>query len=416
MKKLVVLAILLISAVLTPIFTLEGTALFDSAIENYKQKQNEIALEQLLEFRNLNPENRKEDDALWYIGRLYERLDRIEAAETAFREVLEIVGSNRLAEAAYDLSQILYSRKNYLEITDFLSHLMELDKPDSYEIRSLDILGDSLYSLGRSHRSEYRDEAAAVYFLKAAEAYEFLLSFQEDDADRSKTLYNLGKSYRRLATLGLSRAYYVDYYEKGINTLRESGLPAALTLLSKLENSRNLDLEIDTAVLGGLDNITTSFGSDLSADVSLIFPLGFNKELFMGISYEHDDFSFKTFNFDPLKTGDSRLIQSTDKISSDLVLKIGNSRNFLNTFKLDAVYRLAEDAGDNYYSVSFSENGDWRINSEWKTGWDSEFSWKVFPDYLVGGHKIDSIKADIKPYIKWYYSDKSELTLNYGLN
>ena len=59
MKKLVVLAILLISAVLTPIFTLEGTALFDSAIENYKQKQNEIALEQLLEFRNLNPENRK---------------------------------------------------------------------------------------------------------------------------------------------------------------------------------------------------------------------------------------------------------------------------------------------------------------------------------------------------------------------
>jgi len=416
MKKQLFLIVLLFFAVLLSVFSLEGTALYESALENYKQKLNEAALEQLIEFRNLNPENRKTDDALWYIGRLYERLDLIDDAEAAFREVLEIQDSNRLAEAAYDLSQILYSRKSYLEITDLLYPLMELEQPDSYELLSLEILGDALYNIALSERSDYQDEAAAKMFIKAAEVYEYVLLFQDDEADRSDIFYSLGKSYRRLATLDLDKIYYSEYYNKALEALKKSELPRATSLVIDLENSRSIDLELDVTALGGSDNITTSFGSDLSVDALLTFPLGFNKEFLFDLKYGHDDFSFKTFNFDPLKTGDTRLIQSTDKVSSDLVFKIGSKRRFLNTLKFSADYRLAEDAGDNYYALSLAEDGLLRINSKWKTGWDSEFNWKVFPDYLINGHKIDSVQGDLKPFLQWYFTDKSDLTLTYGFN
>ena len=416
MKKQLLLTVLLILAVLTSAFSLEGIALYEKALENYKQKQNEIALEQLLEFRTNNSESRKEDDALWYIGRLYERLDRVTDAELAFREVLEIQDSNRLAEAAYDLGQILYSRKDYLEITDLLSPLMELEQPDSYEIRSLEILGDSFYSLGRSKRSEYLDKMAVEFFILSAEVYEHLLSFQEDEKDRSDTFYSLGKSYRRLSTLGLDETYYYEYYEKALEALKKSELPRASALALDLENSRKLNLELDAAVLGGLDNITTSFGADLSLDALLTFPLGFNKELSFGLKYGHDDFSFKTFNFDPLKTDDTRLIQSTDKISMDISFDAGSSRGFLYTLRLDGDYRLAEDSGDDYYGLKLSNDFLWRINSGWKTGMDTVLGWKVFPDYLVGGHEIDSVQGDVNPFLQWYFSDNSDLTLTYGLN
>lgn len=416
MKKLILITILLFSAVLIPVYSLEGTALYESAIENYKSKQNEIALEQFLEFRNKNPENRKADDALWYIGRLSEKLNRIGDAETAFREVLEIKGSNRLAEAAYDLSQILYSRKNYLEVIELLTPLMELEEPDSYEVRSLEILGDSFYNHARSERSDFRDESAAVYFINAAEVYEFLLGFLEEEKDRLDTLYSLGKSYRWLAALGINHDYFDKYYEMSINALRESGTPRALSLLMKLEKSRENNYEVFVSTLGGFNNITSSPGFDLTADAEFMMPLGYNLEIDGGLKYSFDDFSFKTFNFDNSKTGDLRLIQSKSTISADISLVTGNSRNYENTIRLDADYVIAEDFGDTNYGLKISEDGLLRIDDKWQTGWDSEFAWKVFPDYMIGGHKIDSIQGDISPFLQWYFSDNSDVTLTYGLN
>lgn len=416
MKKYLILLTMIITAAQFSLFSLEGIALYEAGLKNYKQKQNEIALEQLIEFHNQNPENIKADDALWYIGRLYERLDRVDEAEAAFREILKIQDSNRLSEAAYDLSQILFSRKNYLEITELLSPLMGLEKPDSYEIRSINILGDTFYSLGRMARTEYRDKAASIYFIQATEIYQKLLGFQEDEGDLSRTFYSLGKSCRRLATLDLSKTYYDEYFRKGIDALQESGSPQALHLLADLEKSRKAALDITAGAMTGFDNITQSAGLDISVDIGMTIPLGFKKELLLGFSYNHDDFSFKTFNFDPIKTGDARLIQSTDKISADLALDTGSSRSFLNTLRLDADLKLAEDLGDNYYALKLSEDGLIRINQKWKTGWDSDFSWKVFPDYLVGGHKIDSVQGDLKPFVQWYFADKSDLTLTYGFN
>jgi len=98
MKKLLDITILLFFIGFSTVFSLEGAEFYEAGLENYKQKQNETALEQLIEFRNLNPESNKADDALWYISRLYERLERVDDAETSFREVLEIQDSNRLAE------------------------------------------------------------------------------------------------------------------------------------------------------------------------------------------------------------------------------------------------------------------------------------------------------------------------------
>ena len=83
---------------------------------------------------------------------------------------------------------------------------------------------------------------------------------------------------------------------------------------------------------------------------------------------------------------------------------------------MDTDYIIAEDFGDSNYGVKISEDGLLRINGEWKTGWDSEFGWKVFPDYLVGGHKIDSLQGEFKPYLQWYFADKADLTLTYGFN
>ncbi|MDA3940409.1 MAG: hypothetical protein PF693_14060 [Spirochaetia bacterium] len=416
MKKQMLIIIILILAVLIPVFSLDGRDLYNAGHENYKQKQNEVALEQFIEFRNLNLDSIKADDALWYIGRLYERLDRIEDAENTFREVLIIENSNRLAEAAYDLSQILYSQKSFAEIIALLAGLQDLEQPDSYEIRSMSILGDTFYRLGRGARSDYNDSEAADYFIKAADIYESLLEFQEDEADRADTFYNLGKSYRRLATLELNKTYYAEYFLKGVEAFQESGTPRALALLADLENSRKTDLQLTAGTQAGFDSITQNLGLDIAADVNLTFPLGFNKELLAGLTYAHDDFSFKTFNFDPLKTGDTRLIQSSDKISADIAVKTGSSRNFLNTLRLDGDLKLAEDTGDNYYFLKLSEDGLFRINNEWKTGWNSEFSWKVFPDYLVGGHQIDSVQGDLKPFVQWYFADRSDVTLTYGLN
>ena len=330
--------------------------------------------------------------------------------------MLILSDSNRLAEAAYDLSQILYSQKNYAEITELLSGFPDLEKPDSYEIRSLEILGDAFYSLGRSERSDYMDAEAADYFIRAAEVYEILLDFQEDEADISDTYYSLGKAYRRLATLDLSREYFNKYYEMAVAALKQSDKSRAQDLLEDLENSRKSNFELNLGTMGGVDNITVSPGMDLTADAGFRIPLGYKKEINGWFRYSHDDFSFKTFNFDSNKTGDLRLIQSKDKISTDISLETGSKRNFQNTFRLDADYTVAEDFGDDNYEVKISEDGLLRINREWKTGWDSEFGWKVFPDYLVGGHKIDSLQGEFRPFVQWYFADKADLTLAYGLN
>jgi tetratricopeptide (TPR) repeat protein len=416
MKKKKSIVILLTLVILSPLFTQEDISLYDLGIENYKSKKNEKALELLQEFRLQNPDHTKADDALWYTGRLYERLDRVADAEEVFREVLTIQDSNRLAEAKYDLSQILYSKRNYVEILEILGDLPEMEQADSYELRSMEILGDSLYALGNSFRSDYKHTEAAENYIYAAEVYEVLLGFLVDEKNRSNVLYSLGKSYRRLATLGLNKESYESYYKKSIDSLFLSDNPGAVGLIEDLTNDRKINLKLKAELLAGLESIGNVPGFDLKADISASFPLAFNVELITSLNYVHDDFSFKTFNFDPTKTENTRLIQSTDKISTDLILKTGNIRTFQNTLELNGSYRLAEDFGDNYYSLSFSEDGLLRINSAWKTGWKSDFSWKVFPDYLVGGHKIDSIQGDFEPYVQWYFSDKSDLTFNYGIN
>ena len=185
---------------------------------------------------------------------------------------------------------------------------------------------------------------------------------------------------------------------------------------SDLENDKKTNLQITISALAGADSITTAPGFELGADVTGTLPLGFNKQLTTGLSYTHNDFSFKTFNFDPGKTGDTRLIQSTDKISADISFEAGSSRKFLYTLRLDGDYRLADDPEDDYYALKLSEDVLWRINNQWKTGVESEFHLEIFPDYLVGGNKIDSVYGDVASYIQWYFSDNADLTLNYAFN
>lgn len=386
----------------------------------YFERRNEEAFEVLTEFRQSFPNDIKADDALWRIGRLHMRFDQDLEAEQAFLDILALPKTNRAEEATYDLGRLMYARDDFEEVIALFRPLYNVAGLDLYERRSVKLAAKAHYALGLRAQSDYRDAVATEHFTAAAEWYEHLLTEEEDATERAEVSLGLGKSYDHLLDLARdskSAARHAALAESALLTAATgvvgNDLADAESRLNDIANAQAVSFRADIDALGGIENLAVSLGATVDAKAAVIVPLGFQQELRAEVSYDHDSFAVKTFNFAPTKTGTARMIEWTETLAAELGWRAGSSRSFRNDLIIGGSVRWAEDLGDNRYIASADDALRWRFAPEWRLDWDNSAKLTVYPDYLSGTNKIDSVGATSRPEVSFYGLDPITVSIAY---
>ena len=423
-RKTVSLLIMFLFAVAPAIVMAVDRADYDSGLEKYKQKQNEEALILFQRFITQFPESVKVDDAQWYMGRLYICLNQEDKAELLFREILLNKDSNRFEEASYDLGKILYARKLYSEVVDLLSFIDTTDELNFYHRKGLKLSARAWYKLAYRQKLDYNEETAREMFSNSLARYERLEPSIIDKTDLSRIHFAMAEIYSHLTDITYDTEQYQVYWAKALEYLKTS-LPMipdfyrekAEKMLNDMELSQKVRVKGRLTAYGGADNLSAnSYGSDIYTRGTLVIPTLARSRFSLDLSYKHDSFDFVASNFDPVKTGDSRLVQYSDTFGIDLTWKSGTRRNIYNKMQLFSDYQTAEDIRDNYLSAGVSDSGSVRFNKLWRFGWNSKFEWRTYPNYLISGKKLDYIKGSLDPSIKYYGLDWVDVSLIYGID
>lgn len=396
---------------------------YDSGLEKYKQKQNKAALAFFQRFILQFPKSVKADDAQWYMGRIYIRLNLESKAEMVLREVLLNKNSNRFEEASYDLGKILYSRKQYSEVVDLLRFIDTTDELNSYHLKGLELSARAWYRLAFREKLDFNEEASAEMFLESLNRYKRLEPIITDKTVSSRVYFAMGEIYSHLSDITYNSVQYTAYQDKALKYLTSS-LPMisdfyrekAEKMVTDLELSRKVRVTGRLRAFGGADNLSAgTYGSDIYAKSTLLIPASTRNIFSLDLSYKHDSFDFVASNFDPLKTGDERLVQYSDTFGIDLAWKKGTRRTVYNKLNVSTDYQIAEDIRDNYLGAGVSDSGSYRLNYLWRFGWDSSVEWRTYPNYLVSGRKLDYVSGTLDPSIKYYGLEWANISLIYGL-
>ena len=397
---------------------------YDRALEKYKNKENEEALSLFEKFTAEYPNSVKADDANWYIGRLYIRLERIDEAEQFFKNVLSDETSNRFEEASYDLGKILYSRKLYTDVIDLLSFIDSVDVLNAYHLKGKELSARAWKRLAYREKLNYNEQQSKELYNTSLSIYEELEALIVDESDLSRIRFAMAKIYSDLTDLSYDSDSYNEYLNKNLEYVKMA-LPSisdfyrarAEKMLIDLESSKKVGFDGRLTAFTGADNLSANtFGADIYTRGSFDFPLRNRNSLSLDLSFKHDSFDFVSSNFDKTKTGDARFVQYTNKVSADLSWKSGTRRNVYNKLKLFSDLLFAEDTKDDYTSAGVSDLGSIRFNKLWRFSWDSQFEWRIYPNYLVGGRKLDYIKGSLDPSIKLYAYDWLDISLIYGFD
>ncbi|MCF6334581.1 MAG: hypothetical protein L3J12_02430 [Spirochaetales bacterium] len=397
---------------------------YNSGVEKYKQKQNEDALSLFQGFVEQFPDSIKVDDAQWYMGRIYLRLNQEAKAELLFKEILLNRESNRFEEASYALGKILYARKLYSEVVDLLSFIDTTDELNFYHLKGLELSARAWYRLAYREKLAYNEKAAVEMFAASLMRYERLNPFIIDEGDQSRIDFAVAKIYSHLKDITYDPEQYQVYLDKSIEYLKSS-LPMisdlyrvkAETMLKDMEASQKVRVNGRFTAYGGADNYSlNTYGADIFTKGSLVVPTLGRSSLSMDLSYKHGSFGFVASIFDPSKIGNAKFVQYSDTFGLDLTWKSGTRRNLYNKLNLFSNYKLAEDLRHNYLSAGGSDSGSVRFNRLWRFGWDSKFEWRTYPNYLpASGNKLDYIKGSLDPSIKFYGLDWVDISLLYGV-
>ncbi len=424
-RKLISLMIILLFVIAPVLVMAVDRADYNSGLEKYKQKQNEESLSLFQKFITQFPDSAKVDDAQWYMGRIYLRLNQEAKAELLFKEILLNRESNRFEEASYDLGKILYARKLYSEVVDLLSFIDTTDELNFYHLKGLELSARAWYRLAYREKLAYNEKAAVEMFSASLIRYERLAPSIIDKADLSRIHFAMAELYSHLTDITYDTDQYQVYLNKSMEYLKSS-LPMisdfyrakAETMLKDMETSQKVRVKGRFTAYGGADNLSlNTYGADIYTKGSLVVPTLGHSSLSMDLSYKHGSFDFVASNFDPLKTGDARFVQYSDTFGLDLTWKSGTRRNLYNKLNLFSDYKLAEDTRDNYLSAGASDSGSMRFNKLWRFGWDSKFEWRTYPNYLLAsGNKLDYIKGSLDPSIKFYGLDWVDVSLIYGVD
>ncbi|MDA3809273.1 MAG: hypothetical protein PF518_02970 [Spirochaetaceae bacterium] len=396
---------------------------YDSAYEMYKNDQNEEALKLFEQFITDYPDSVKTDDALWFMGRLYRRLNDDKQAALLFKKVLAQEDSNRYEEAAYDLAKIYYYDQQYpavLEITGFIDNL---DQLGTYHMKGLELRSRALYWLALREKIDYNENDSIDLFQEAISGYKRLEPLYTDKEDLSSVHLAMAKIHDKLSDMTYSVAQYNDqldnalqYARLALPSLIDTDKADAEKLISDIEQNRKVGFSGKIIAYAGLDNLSAgTFGGEAYGSATLEFPTAGRSSLELGVSFKHDSYDFVTSNFDPAKTGDTRLLQYTETIKTDFNWRSGTIRNVSNKLNIFGDFQFAEDTRDNYISTGLSDSGSVRFNKQWRFLWDSQFEYRTYPNYLIAGRKLDYISGSVDPEIRLYALDWMTVSLIYGL-
>jgi len=398
-------------------------ALYSLGYLLYTEKRNDEAMETFNVLLTEYPDDIKIDDAMWRIGRIYMRLDQDNLAEAIFQEILELPSSNRYDEALYDLGRIqYYTHRDYAGVIERFSPLPDNGQIGLYQKKSVYLGANAYYALGLQARRQYLDEDASDYFASSIHWFEYLLEKEADDTDRADILIELGKAYDHLIELSLDKdvamvhtASATAAFLQAAELLEDTAKDDALKRLSDVRRTESPYTKYDVSVLGGYESLVSRPGARVSADVEILFPVGFRQRLSTALSFDHEDLTIKTFNFDPGQSGTDRLISRNDTLALNLGWRSGSSRSFRNDLDVTTSYRLAEDPGDNRFLASVEDTLRWRFGPNWKLDTDISATLKIYPDYLSGSNKIDSFTPAFRPEITFYGIEGMAIDLAYEL-
>ncbi len=416
--------ILLLSAMAVSMGYAEDRAGYNSGLEKYRQKQNKEALALFQNFITLYPDSVKADDAKWYMGRIYIRMNREEEAEKLFREVLQDSSSNRFEEASYDLSKILYTHKKYSEVTGLLSFIDTIDDLNYYHIKGLELAARAWYRMAYRQKINYNEEEAGKLFSNSLLRYKRMEPLVNDETDLSRIHFTIAEIYSHMADITYESGQYQAYRDDALKYLK-AALPMisdfyrdrAEQMLAGMEKSQKTGFSGRITAYGGADNLSAdTFGTDIYARGTLFVPAPFRNRFYLNVSFKHNGFDFVTSNFDPSKTEDDRLVQYSDTFGANLTWKNGTRRKIYNKLQLFSDYQTAEDNRDNYLSAGMSDSGSVRFGRPWRFSWDSMAEWRTYPNYLVSGRKLDYVKGSLAPSVDFLGFSWADISLVYGMD
>jgi tetratricopeptide (TPR) repeat protein len=174
---------------------LSSKEIFESAQEAYKSEKNKKALQLFMEFRNEFPKDKRADDALLYIGRIYKRMGKIDMAIESFNMILDLPEkSKRFKEASFNLARIYFKKKSYEQVILLLKPFEKVKDFDKQDFRLLCLLAKTKYELGKENNKQNKKEDAQRNFFESVNIYALLADNDITDKDRINDLIGMAKS------------------------------------------------------------------------------------------------------------------------------------------------------------------------------------------------------------------------------
>lgn len=156
--------------------------------------------------------------------------------------------------------------------------------------------------------------------------------------------------------------------------------------------------------LGAAESLLRSPGADITLKSGLTLPTGDKAAVDVQLDWSYSSFTLKTFNFPAGESLDARLVDWTTAVSAALALRLGDAKTTLQKIQLDGKYEVAQDLGDSNqafnlgYDLTLNPDIDWRLDFKLDTGL------KLFPDYLAGGNRIDSVSAAVQAAARYAFN------------
>lgn len=397
--------------------------LYEHAVESFRSKNNQEALDSFQEYIENYPGSNKVDDCHWYMGRLYRRMDQDDLARQEFLWVLNQAESNRDTEAFYDLSSYLVEEEDHQSMVSYFQRFYQSKSDDNYLVKTVNDAIKSYYNLGRQWSRLNQGIRAHELYAEGLEIIEYYQEINSEELDiedlasyRIRTLIELAKSSASQEELRYN-------LQRASNALQEHYEAGNLTETRYLRYERRIEQIAEPApdwnynLISGAEynqalNETAFFGSlDLSSSITGRPFHEFSWEL----AYEYQPFSFKSFNFNDTKTGDQRFYQTAQRVEGEIEYSIGNRDHFQQTWSGSASLFQAEDPGDNNFGLTAEWDIEKSLDSIGSLTWDSQFSYRLYPDYNVSGNSLDHFKLSTNPALCFLLGHNASISAEYQI-
>ncbi len=406
---------------------------WDIAMAAYKADQLDVAVKLFQDFRTGFPEDAKADDALWFIGRTHMKAGRLENAERAFRELLDLpFRSNRYTEATYDLARLRVSQVRIDDAISLLETVKRTKNLASEDRRVLRLLAELEADRAATSRRTYRDAAADAGWRRSIALYELLVADPADDQDLEADLAALGGVWEDVAAAAPDRAANMAARQQALDALRHAlslagGSPRETRLvaqLARIERGETAGMTGTVEAYGGASPVSipgstyAPWGAIASADLVLALPVGWNQEVLFGVTADWDSFTLTTSNFTAAEqaAGAVRIVEWTADLGASLAWHAGSRHGLHSELEVGASWSPAEDLGNTSYGLSAVERLDWRLSPAWKLSLDVGGVWEAWPDDLLAMTKeLDRWEASVNPKATWYPAADFAIDAGYQL-